>query len=83
MRRALVVLLALGMASDRGAADRPRPPGAAAAPSPDPLITDHEFDGYLWGDRVFCVHVAEGATTCCGKDAAEHAQMPEQVEDSG
>ena len=73
MRRVLVVLLGLGLAAT-GAADRPRPPGAAAAPLP--LISDHEFEPWEYSSGlVVCQHFDPEHHTrgMCDRPEDEHA----------
>jgi len=43
--------------------------------APD-LITDHEFDGYTYGDQVFCIHVQ--VNRVCGRPEHEHASAADE-----
>jgi hypothetical protein len=81
MRRVLVALFAAGMAELSGAADRPRPPGAAAAPS----LIEHEFEPWTYSNgTVVCIYWDPIRRRTCDRPESEHASAQvggEPVED--
>jgi hypothetical protein len=79
MRRALVVLLATGMAGPSGAADPPRPPGRAAAPS----LIEHEFEPWEYSNgQVICIHWDPLRLRLCERPEVEHASAQVDEEHS-
>jgi hypothetical protein len=76
MRRVLVVLLGVGMATPSGAADRPRPPGPAAVP----LITDHEFEPWEYSSGlVVCQYWDQRRLRMCDRPESEHGPRVEET----
>lgn len=72
MRRALVILLGLGMAATLPASEEPRP-----------QITGHEFEPWRYeSGTVVCMHYDPQHPTrgMCDRPESEHAQVPEGSE---